>query len=289
MRRPYICIFLFLLAGALPAPVALAHGGKMLITPETVAQGEPFMVTLVGIDIRDVKKLAWDGASIPVFLYKNKPTALIGVDLAARARKHTLKLTTLDADQVVATVTVQRRPKITAPLGIPEKLGGNTKQSQQNLVAALSRENWTLAKINASPLPLWDNVFRFPVKDPEVIDAYGYSRSTGSYSIPHKGTDFRAATGTSIFAINGGVVRLAREFVVYGKTVAIDHGGGIVSLSMHLSKIQVKEGQKAMQGDLIGLSGDSGYALGPHLHLSVRIGGVSIDPVKFFALFNTNR
>ncbi len=282
--RSYVLIFLFLLAEVFSAPVASAHGGEITITPETVAQGEPFMVTLVGIDIRDVKTLAWDGTSIPVFLYKNKPTALVGVDLVTRARKHTLKLTTLDAAQVTAAVAVQSRPKITALLGIPEKLGGNTEQSQWNLVAILSKENRALAKIKASPLPLWGDAFGFPLKDIEVIDAYGYSRITGPYSIPHKGTDFLAATGTAVLAINGGVVKLAREFTVYGKTVALDHGGGVVSLSMHLSKINVKEGQKIARGQTIGLSGDTGYALGPHLHLSVRIGGISIDPMKFFTL-----
>ena len=280
-----IRIFLLILAGLLPAPALFAHGGELLLTPEAVAQGEPFMVTLAGIDIRDVKKLTWDARRIPVFLYKSKLTALVGVDLLARAGKHTLKLTTLDLDEVAATVTVRKRPKITAPLGIPDKLGGNTRVAQNRLVTTLVEDNAILAKIITTPVPAWSGAFRFPLRNIEIIDAYGYSRNTGSYSIPHKGTDFRAATRTDVLAINDGIVRLAREFTVYGKTVAIDHGGGVVSLSMHLSKIQVKEGQKIKRGDKVGFSGDTGYALGPHLHLSVRIHGVSVDPIKFFALF----
>ena len=267
------------------ASAVFAHGGEIVVAPKTVVQGEPALVTVEGIDIRDVRKLVFDGTSVPVFLYNGKPTAFIGIDLAARTGKHTLRLATLDRDIVEGTVVVTVRRKVTAPLGIPAKLGGNTKQSQQNLVAHLAKENGVIAKVKASAAPLWHIPFAFPLKDRVVTDAYGYSRATGSYSIPHKGADFRAATGTPVAAINDGVVRLAREFVVYGKTVAIDHGAGVLSFSMHLSSISVKSGQKVKQGESIGLSGESGYALSPHLHLSIRVSGVSIDPMKFFALF----
>lgn len=180
--RSYIFVFLSLLAGVLPAPVAFAHGGELLVTPQTVTQGEPFLVTILGIDIRDVRKLTFDGTKVPVFLYKNKPTALVGVDLLERAQKHTLKLTTLDADEVKTTVTVQKRPKITAPLGIPDKLGGNTRAAQNRLVTTLTEENSILAGLTSASAPLWSDGFTFPLKKREIIDAYGYSRSTGSYS-----------------------------------------------------------------------------------------------------------
>ena len=294
MRRKELCrilgamrvyLFIVFLAGVFYAPTALAHGGELLVTPETVVQGEPFMVVVKGIDIRDVKKLTFDGKQIPVFLYGGKPTALIGVDLAARSGKHTLKLVTLDLDHVEKSISVQSRKKITAPLGIPTKLGGNTKVAQENLVTVLSKENGVLARVKMTDPALFTEAFSASLESIFVTDAYGYSRETGSYSIPHKGTDFRAPLGTEVKAINSGVVRLARDFTVYGKTVAIDHGGGVVSLSMHLSKLSVKEGQKVIKGDPIGFSGDTGYAESPHLHLSIRLSGVSIDPMKFFALF----
>lgn len=248
-------------------------------------QGEPALVAVKGIDIRDIKKLTFDGTAIPVFLYQGRPVSLIGVDLAARVGKHTLRLTTLDADTVDGTVSVAARKKVSAPLGIPAKLGGNTKQSQQNLVANLAKENGVLAKIKTTAAPLWGTPFAYPLAEAVVVDSYGYSRKTGSYSIPHKGADFRAANGTPVMAINDGVVRLAREFFVYGKTVAIDHGAGVLSFSMHLSGLRVTAGQKVKRGDILGFSGESGYTLSPHLHLSIRVNGVSVDPIKFFALF----
>lgn len=266
-------------------PRVFAHGGEFVFTPASVMPGEPFIVTVKGIDIRDVKKLTFDGKRIPVFVRNGKPAALIGVDLSARAGKHTVRLETLDLDRVDGVMLVQERKKITAPLGIPAKLGGNTKVAQENLVTVLSKENGVLSRVKMTDPALFKEAFSIPLKDLIVTDAYGYSRETGSYSIPHKGTDFRASLGTPVKAINDGVVRLARDFTVYGKTVAIDHGGGVVSFSMHLSKLAVKEGQKVVRGDPVGLSGDTGYAERPHLHLSIRLSGVSIDPMKFFALF----
>lgn len=264
--------------------VSFAHAASITALPSTVLQGEPFMVTIDGADMPSIASLTFGGKRVGLFLYQGKPTALIGIDLAERIGEKKFVLQLTNGEKLEKTVMVVLRPKLSAPLGIPEKLGGNTKAAQDNLVTTLAQENAILTKVKTTLLPMWGDAFKFPVKSPEVIDVYGYSRSTGSYAILHKGTDFRANTGTPVKAINGGIVRLAREFTVYGKTVVIDHGGGVQSLSLHLSKISVNEGQKVSCGQTIGLSGESGYALGPHLHLSVRVSGISIDPMKFFAL-----
>ena len=271
-----------LFAFSLPSFVFAA---SLTITPESPVQGEPVMVVIEGADISDLKRLTFAGKKILPFYYKGKPTVFIPIDLAQRPSSYLLVVEFRSGERAEKTITVVAREKISAPLGIPDKLGGNTKAAQTNLVTTLTKENAALAKVKAAVPAWWGEPFRFPVEQPVIVDTYGYSRSTGSYAIAHKGTDFRAKTGTPIFAINNGVVRLAREFTVYGKTVVIDHGGGVASLSMHLSDIQVKEGQRVQKGDSIGLAGDSGYALGPHLHLSIRINGVSIDPMKFLELF----
>jgi murein DD-endopeptidase MepM/ murein hydrolase activator NlpD len=107
-----------------------------------------------------------------------------------------------------------------------------------------------------------------------------------SSSIAHKGTDFRATEGTEVMSINKGIVRLAKEFPVSGNTIVIDHGLGLSSIYMHLSKIQVKENDIVEAGQIIGLSGQTGNVLGAHLHLSIKIGGISIDPIKFLKIFD---
>ena len=88
--------------------------------------------------------------------------------------------------------------------------------------------------------------------------------------------------------MNRGVVRLAKTFRNYGKTIVVDHGLGVMTFSMHLSKIYVGAGELVKKGQLIGLSGETGYAAKPHLHLTVRIGGISVDPVVFLDFFSSH-
>ena len=86
-------------------------------------------------------------------------------------------------------------------------------------------------------------------------------------------------------AMNRGVVRIARTGISYGKTIVVDHGLGLQTFYLHLSKIKVNVGELVLPGQIIGLSGQTGYTDAPHLHLSIRLNGVSIDPMKFMEFF----
>ena len=141
-----------------------------------------------------------------------------------------------------------------------------------------------LASLKTGNKAFWTRPFRMPLSNPIVTDSYGYVRQTGAYSILHKGVDFRAVVGTPVLAMNRGVVRQVHTYRDYGKTVVIDHGLGVMTFYMHLSKVEVHEGELVLPGQVIALSGMSGYAESPHLHVSVRIGGVSVDPVAFLNL-----
>jgi murein DD-endopeptidase MepM/ murein hydrolase activator NlpD len=96
--------------------------------------------------------------------------------------------------------------------------------------------------------------------------------------------DFRAATGTPVHAANSGVVVLARPLYYEGNCVVIDHGLGLYTISMHLSRIDVKEGQTVAAGEKLGLSGATGRVTGPHLHWAVRWRDTYLDPAKLLRL-----
>ena len=99
----------------------------------------------------------------------------------------------------------------------------------------------------------------------------------------HAGMDFTAKPGTPIYATGDGKVTFA-EYATngYGLHVIIDHGFDYQTLYAHLSKVEVRRGQKVKRGDVIGLVGNSGLSAGPHLHYEVRKGGEPVDPVNFF-------
>ncbi|MBL8450843.1 MAG: peptidoglycan DD-metalloendopeptidase family protein [Dechloromonas sp.] len=98
---------------------------------------------------------------------------------------------------------------------------------------------------------------------------------------PHAGLDVAAATGAAVRAPAAGVVVSARDYFFNGNTVFIDHGQGLVTAAMHLSRIDVEEGQAVKRGDLVGAVGATGRVTGPHLHWAVFLNGTAVDPELF--------
>ena len=103
-------------------------------------------------------------------------------------------------------------------------------------------------------------------------------KPTGDF---HAGLDQRGAQGTPIHAIAGGVVKIVREFNLRGGTVAIDHGQDVESIYMHMSKTAATEGQQVAAGDVIGYIGATGRANGPHLHWTLYVNGVPVNPAQW--------
>ena len=102
----------------------------------------------------------------------------------------------------------------------------------------------------------------------------------GQPRAPHAGTDIAAPAGTPIKAPAGGTVTLAEpDFVLDGGTVTIDHGYGLSSLYIHLSKIAVRKGERVRQGQIIGAVGATGRATGANLHWGVYWYEMALDPM----------
>ncbi len=99
----------------------------------------------------------------------------------------------------------------------------------------------------------------------------------------HYGMDFTAPTGTPIYATGDGVVKRAdQRSSGYGKHIRIDHGFGYISLYAHMSKYNVRRGQKVKRGDLIGFVGNTGRSQAPHLHYEISKNGTKINPINFY-------
>jgi murein DD-endopeptidase MepM/ murein hydrolase activator NlpD len=98
----------------------------------------------------------------------------------------------------------------------------------------------------------------------------------------HLGTDLASVKHDPVIAANAGSVTFTGDLGIYGNTVIIDHGLGLATLYAHLSQIDVASGQSVARGDLLGRSGETGLAGGDHLHFSVMIAGVHVDPTEWW-------
>jgi murein DD-endopeptidase MepM/ murein hydrolase activator NlpD len=168
----------------------------------------------------------------------------------------------------------QRYPRVL--LKVPDRYTAPSPEDQRQI----EQDKETKAEIfkTVSVGRVWKGSFAPPV-NAAISDVFGVERVfNGSVESTHQGLDFRVPSGTSVAAVNRGRVILARPLFFEGNCVVIDHGQGLLTLYLHLSKFLVKEGDEVSKGQALGLSGGTGRATGPHLHLAVRWQGVYLNP-----------
>lgn len=148
-------------------------------------------------------------------------------------------------------------------------------------LARIKRENDRLVALRRTDGPgdAWAGTFIWPA-DGRISGVFGSQRIlNGTPRSPHSGVDVAIPTGTPVKASAGGVVALAEADLFFtGGTIVIDHGAGVMSIYAHLSRLDVQAGQAVTQGAVIGASGATGRATGPHLHFGLTWFEVKLDP-----------
>jgi hypothetical protein len=145
----------------------------------------------------------------------------------------------------------------------------------------IEREAKLMADVFASPSPerLWSGAGVRPVPHPANSRFGSRSVFNGEPRNAHTGTDFLSPAGTPIRAPLAGRVVVAQDLYFSGGAVFIDHGLGLFSQLVHMSKIGATVGQLVEAGDIVGLVGATGRVTGPHLHWGMRLGGQRVDPL----------
>jgi murein DD-endopeptidase MepM/ murein hydrolase activator NlpD len=147
-------------------------------------------------------------------------------------------------------------------------------------LARVERENRAMAR-------LWtlDGPRRFSLPLAAPLDPlprggrFGHRRIiNGRTRSPHGGSDYSAAEGAPVLAAADGTVAMVADQFFGGNAAFVDHGDGLVTMYMHMSRVEVAEGQPVRRGERVGAVGSTGRATGPHLHFGVRWRGARVDP-----------
>jgi murein DD-endopeptidase MepM/ murein hydrolase activator NlpD len=271
-----------LLALAASGSAATAAHWTVFNQPARLVNGTPvlFRVTTP----KPVRTLSgnWLGHEIAFSFDANHKAwfALAGASLETKPGAYSIQLhaetTAGEAISVEKKIRVERQRYPRVLLKVPGRYTAPSPADQRQI----EQDKETKAEVfeTLSPAREWKGSFAPPV-NAEISGVFGVERVfNGSVQSTHQGLDFRVPSGTSVAAVNGGHVILARPLFFEGNCVMIDHGQGLLTLYLHLSKFSVKEGDEVSKGQPIGLSGGTGRATGPHLHLAVRWQGVYLNP-----------
>lgn len=160
------------------------------------------------------------------------------------------------------------------------------KISRQMYVQSKSYDDvFALAKNKTDMLSAIPSIVPIANGPSRLVSGFGY-RIHPVYKTMrmHTGIDFTAPKGTPVYASGDGTVRSInrRDFSGYGIVCVIDHGYSYQTLYAHLSKMNVRPGQKVKRGEIIGYVGSTGLSVGPHLHYEVLKNGAPVNPVNFF-------
>jgi len=138
-----------------------------------------------------------------------------------------------------------------------------------------------------TPQKFWNGAFLRP-NDGEITTGFGvqrYYNGVFADDYYHRGVDYAGGYGSPVVAPAAGYIRLvgnvSQGFLLHGNTIGLDHGQGVESIFLHLSKIYVKEGDFVTAGQVIGEIGATGAVTGPHLHWGLYVNGEAIDPVAW--------
>jgi murein DD-endopeptidase MepM/ murein hydrolase activator NlpD len=285
LRRILALIILTLFTALL----ARAEVADILTTPASLANGSPFLLTISLESKASTVTGQWQGHPIVFFSASDHRIwySLAGVDVETTPGHYPLTVEINSDESTHRTlhkeIDVAEAPYEKVPLDVPDKFVEPNAAALKIIAADKIVKDKAFA--HSSSTPEWSSNFLPPLRVGAMSDSFGSQRIfNGKLASIHRGLDYHAKSGTPISAINSGRVILARPLYFEGGCVVIDHGLGLMSVYMHLSKIDVAVGTKVHRGQIIALSGATGRATGPHLHLGVRWQGSYLDPAKLFEI-----
>jgi len=206
--------------------------------------------------------------------------ALGAIPLDARSpARGTVEVRGADSASAALAVPVRRRPGRLERLRAADRF---VRRPDSVLRARLARERAQIATVLEATHDrprFWSEAWVRPLSG-GVLSGFGAVRMFNRVvESRHRGVDLAAELGDTIRVANRGVVSLVADHYYAGQSVWVDHGAGLVTVYLHLSKTMVAQGDTVARGQVVGLVGNTGRVTAPHLHWSALYGGISVDPM----------
>ncbi len=220
-------------------------------------------------------------ALVPVAAGEEPGPATLGIGIAARRGEQRIAIPVEIAPREYASRTVVLPVPFQSLIALPE-----AARDARRLLALIRAESGAGAPGSLRP-PVAGNGSGFGELRTHPGFAELESRIDALTGEHHRGVDYAVPTGTPVRAPGSGTVLFAGPLVLSGGTVVIDHGQGVLSVLLHLSRVDVRAGHAVSAGGPIGLSGESGLAPSPLLEWRVYLHGVAVDPLVLDAILRS--
>lgn len=252
---------------------------ETVISPNPPKQGDVVIVKIKkDPEKKGLPKVFFEKSKVPVFELSNEYyRSLIPLTANFKTGKHQVEIFYKGKVKRVDLIVGETKyplEELTLSKTVAGLMASNTERDLVNKALSLHSEK-----------KFWTGKFIFP-SSARQSTPYGIKRKVNGVINPdyfHKGLDFAGKEGSDVLATEDGIIVLAGQtskgFVVNGNCLFIDHGHGVISGYLHLSKILVKNGDFVKKGQVIGKVGSTGIASGPHLHWGIYISGKTVDPL----------
>jgi murein DD-endopeptidase MepM/ murein hydrolase activator NlpD len=251
-----------------PAPANIAVDNR-IVFPEKVQQG-----ALVIGKVPSGSRASHAGRELKVTSYG---TVVFGVE-RTRTDPVSVEVVRPDGERETVEIGVTARD---FPVEQVDGVPGKTISPPAAVAARIAREAAAVAaaRTRDDARTGFTEDFIWPVRG-RISGRFGNQRVyNGTPGTAHSGMDIAAARGTPVKAPAAGVVTLADDLYITGGTILLDHGHGVSSNFLHLSRMDVKVGDEVAQGQVLGAVGATGRATGPHLHWGMNWFDVRVDPL----------
>jgi murein DD-endopeptidase MepM/ murein hydrolase activator NlpD len=252
----------------------------LMLATLSVAQGDALQLEYADRSGLRTVEAQWRDRTVPLARSGGQWVAILGVDLDRAEGDHPALVTFTyeDGRTEVRRETIHVTPK-EFPLTRLTVEPRFVELSPEDLERS-NRESRRLGAVFGAVTPeiYWNEGFDVPIAGGEGSN-FGHRRVFNDQPRnPHSGADISASEGTPIHSTNSGRVVETGDYFFNGNTVVVDHGQGVYSVYLHLSRIDVEVGQTVAKAEVLGLVGATGRVTGPHLHWGFRIQNARVDP-----------